>query len=225
MKTLVCAFLYNRKELLREERGKPMFWDKVAGVYDLFENFYNKKVYRETGIQVAKLININDKVLECACGTGAISIYIAKKAKRLVATDYSVGMLRQARKKLSSFSNVRLAKADITKLKYADNSFDKVVAGNVIHLLPEPKAALQELTRVCKPGGRLIIPTYINDTKSTNKASVRFLEKLGANFKQQFDENTYREFFQKMGYTDVIYHIVEGRMACDIAVIEIPDTK
>lgn len=115
MKTLVCAFLYNRKELLTEERGKPMFWDKVAGVYDLFENLYNKKVYRETGIQVAKLININDKVLECACGTGAISIYIAKKAKRLVATDYSVGMLRQARKKLSSFSNVRLAKADITK--------------------------------------------------------------------------------------------------------------
>lgn len=47
---------------------------------------------------MAKLININDKVLECACGTGAISIYIAKKAKRLVATDYSVGMLRQARK-------------------------------------------------------------------------------------------------------------------------------
>lgn len=107
------------------------------------------------------------------------------------------------------------------KLKYADNSFDKVVAGNVIHLLPKPKAALQELTRVCKPGGRLIIPTYINDTKNTNKAAVRFLEKLGANFKQQFDENTYREFFQEMGYTDVTYHIVEGRMACDIAVIEI----
>lgn len=64
MKTLVCAFLYNRKELLREERGKTMFWDKVAGVYDLFENLYNKKVYRETGIQVAKLININDKVLD-----------------------------------------------------------------------------------------------------------------------------------------------------------------
>lgn len=202
-----------------------MFWDKVAGVYDLFENLYNKKVYRETGIQVAKLINKNDKVLECACGTGAISIYIAKKAKRLVATDYSVGMLRQAKKKLSSFPNVRLAKADITKLKYADNSFDKVVAGNVIHLLPDPEAALQELTRVCKPGGRLIIPTYINATKSTNKAAVRFLENLGANFKQQFDENTYREFFQKMGYTDVTYHIVEGWMACDIAVIEIPETK
>ena len=198
-----------------------MFWDKVAGVYDLFENLYNKKVYRETGIQVAKLINKNDKVLECACGIGATSIYIAKKAKRLVATDYSVGMLRQAKKKLSSFPNVRLAKADITKLKYADNSFDKVVAGNVIHLLPDPKAALQELTRVCKPGGRQIIPTYINDTKSTNKAAVRLLEKLGANFKQQFDENTYREFFKEMGYTDATYHIVEGRMACDIAVIEI----
>ena len=69
------------------------------------------------------------------------------------------------------------------------------------------------------------ITQFDTNTKSTNKAAVRFLEKLGANFKQQFDENTYREFFQKMGYTDVTYHIVEGRMACDIAVIEIPETK
>ena len=82
MKTLVCAFLYNRKELLREERGKPMFWDKVAGVYDLFENLYNKKVYRETGIQVAKLININDKVLECACGNRRYQYIHCKEGKK-----------------------------------------------------------------------------------------------------------------------------------------------
>ena len=53
-----------------------MFWNKIAGLYDLFENIYNKKVYTGTGKKVAEYINAQDEVLECACGTGAISIYI-----------------------------------------------------------------------------------------------------------------------------------------------------
>ena len=44
----------------------------------------------------------------------------------------------------------------------ADGQFDKVIAANVIHLLDEPFKALAELDRVCKPGGQIIIPTYIN---------------------------------------------------------------
>ena len=45
-----------------------MFWDKVSGVYDLFENIYNKSVYQATGESVAKYIKNTDRVLECACG-------------------------------------------------------------------------------------------------------------------------------------------------------------
>lgn len=198
-----------------------MFWDKVAGLYDLFENIYNKKVYRETGISVAKHINQKDTVLECACGTGAISIYIAPKCSKLYATDYSTGMLKQAKKKLSRFDNVVLKKADITSLKAKDCSFDAVVAGNVIHLLPEPEAALRELTRVCKAGGKLIIPTYIEGDKSANKLAVKLLEKIGANFSNRFDEASYKRFFEEMGYDDVTFEIVRGRMSCAIAVVNV----
>ena len=60
----------------------PMFWNKIAGLYDLFENIYNKKVYTGTGKKVAEYINSEDEVLECACGTGAISIYIAEKMQK-----------------------------------------------------------------------------------------------------------------------------------------------
>ena len=56
-----------------------MFWNKIASLYDLFEIIYNKKVYTGTGKKVAEYINSEDEVLECACGTGAISIYIAEK--------------------------------------------------------------------------------------------------------------------------------------------------
>ena len=43
-----------------------MFWDKISGVYDLFETVYNGKVYRRLGEKVAEEIMQNDIVLECA---------------------------------------------------------------------------------------------------------------------------------------------------------------
>ena len=65
-----------------------MFWDKVSGIYDLVETIYNGKVYRELGGKVAEKIEEGDVVLECACGTGAISQYIAPKCRQLIATDF-----------------------------------------------------------------------------------------------------------------------------------------
>ena len=198
-----------------------MFWDKVSGVYDLFENIYNKSVYQATGESVAKYIKNTDRVLECACGTGAISIFIAPVCKELIVSDYSVGMLKQAKKKLKNYDNIDYRRVDITDIEAEDNSFDVVVAGNVIHLLPDPQRAMNELTRVCKDGGRLVIPTYINGDEGTNKLAVKFLEKLGASFKCQFDAESYEKFFEDMGYKNVTYEVVRGRMSCDIAVIDI----
>ena len=73
--------------------SKKLFWDRISPLYDLFENIYNRKVFNGTGAKVAEMISPSDIVLECACGTGAISTYIARKCRKLVATDYSEGML------------------------------------------------------------------------------------------------------------------------------------
>lgn len=196
-----------------------MFWDKVSPVYDLFENVYNSKVYNSTGKAMAELLSASDTVLECACGTGAISKYLVQKCGMLTATDYSDGMLRRAKKKLKKFSSVTFEKEDITDLKYEDECFDKAVAGNVIHLLPEPDKALKELERVVKPGGKIILPTYINQEKVKSRKAVRFLELLGAKFKRQFTMETYQKFFCDLGYCENAYFVVEGRMPCAIAVI------
>ena len=196
-----------------------MFWDKISPLYDLFEKIYNGKVYSGTGAKVAEFIEQNDMVLECACGTGAISVSIAPKCRRLIATDFSAGMLRKAARKCRKFENVVFRKADITHLKCKDGRFDKVVAGNVIHLLPNPEQALHELERVVKPGGKIIIPTYINMSKGTGTAAVKFITLLGADFKRQFDFESYKQFFADMGYANVEYHVVDGRMPCAIAVI------
>jgi ubiquinone/menaquinone biosynthesis C-methylase UbiE len=197
-----------------------MFWDKVASVYDFFENVYNGKVYKGTGQKVAEEIVKDDEVLECACGTGAISVYIAPKCAHLVATDMSKNMLKQTDKKTRDYGNVETRIVDMRHLDYADDSFNKVVAGNVIHLLDDPKAAVAELIRVCKPGGKVIIPTYINIYSGKLSVLARLLGKAGANFKRQFDLESYKKFFRKTGYNDVSFHVVEGRMPCAIAVIK-----
>lgn len=179
--------------------SKKVFWDKISPIYDLFETIYNRKVFTGTGAKVAEMIEPSDNVLECACGTGAISVYIAQKCRKLIATDYAVGMLKQAEKKCRMYQNVTFRRADITNLKYKDESFDKVIAGNVIHLLAEPEKALNELERVVKQGGKIIIPTYINMTRKTGKLAVKIIEMLGADFKKQFDMESYKSFFFRYG--------------------------
>lgn len=196
-----------------------MFWDHISGVYDIVETVYNSRVYQSLGKRVAAEINLNDRVLECACGTGAITKYIAPKCRQLTATDYSVGMLKQTAKKCAGFPNVRLKIADITCLKCRDDYFDCVVAGNVIHLLDDPVAALQELVRVCRPGGKIIIPTYINLSEGKTSKAARLFELCGVEFKRQFDAQSYKQFFVEAGYPDAQFTIMEGRMPCAIAML------
>ena len=196
-----------------------MFWDKVSVLYDFFETVYNGKVYRGLGNKVAEEMEPGDIVLECACGTGAISKCIAPKCRQLIATDFSIGMLKQAKRNCRNYHNVTVKRADMTQLRCRNDRFDKVVAGNVLHLLPDPYAAVKELERVCKPGGKIIIPTYINASEGVNSKAVRLLEIAGADFKRQFDIQSYRDFFEEAGYRNVNLYIVDGRMPCAVAVI------
>ena len=197
-----------------------MFWDKVAGVYDIFVNVINRKTHQELKKIVGSTIEPEDSVMECACGTGLLSAVIAGKCRQLKATDFYSRMLEKAEKNCASYRNITFAQADITALPYPDGSFDKVVAGNVIHLLDNPMTALHELNRVCKDNGTLIIPTYMNkDSKGKTSSFASTVGKAGADFKRQFTTESYRQFFLDAGYTDVQVKMAEGRIPCAVAVM------
>ena len=195
-----------------------MFWDRVAGVYDVFVNVINRKTHRKLKEIVSDLIEPEDTVLECACGTGLLSAVIAPRCRHLTATDFSRKMLEKAEKNCRTFRNITYAQADITALSYPDGSFDKVVAGNVIHLLDEPMTALGELERVCRDGGLLIIPTYMNrDSEGKTSGFAGAVGKAGADFKRQFTVESYRRFFLDAGYPDVKVSLADGRVPCAVA--------
>lgn len=197
-----------------------MFWDNVAGAYDIFVNVINRKTHQKLKRIVSSLIEPDNTVLECACGTGLLSAVIAPKCRQLTATDYSEKMLNKAKKNCAVFQNITFSKADITALSYLDGSFDKVVAGNVIHLLDNPMTAISELNRVCKDGGMLIIPTYVNkDDKGKTNGFSDAVGMAGADFKRQFTVESYERFFRDAGYSDVQITLANGSIPCAVAVM------
>jgi len=200
--------------------SKNMYWDYISGIYDIFANYYNGKVNTELCKIVVSMVSVDDEVLECGCGTGMISSKLADRCSTLIATDFSDGMLVKTKKKCNEYANVKVEKANIENLQYPDESFDKVVAANVIHLLDNPEKALGQLMRVCRKGGTIIIPTYIvKEEKVSAKILMELVNFLGAKFRMRFNEESYKQFFVNAGINNVSFFVVDGRVSCDIAVI------
>ncbi len=201
--------------------NNSLFWNRVAGVYDVFVNVINAKTHKALKFHLSHLLIPSNIVLECACGTGMLTEIIAPECQKLIATDFSKNMLQKAETKCKNHSNIRFMLADILNLDFEDGIFDKVVAGNVIHLVEEPFKALEELLRVCRPGGKVIIPTYLN--KQTSKKENRFAKiagKFGAGFSHKFSFSSYRQFFLDAGYIDALHIKIDGFIPCSIAIIE-----
>ena len=91
----------------------------------------------------------------------------------------------------------------------------------MIHLLDEPLTALRELDRVCRPDGRLVVPTYMNRDKAGRTSGfASAVRRAGADFKRQFTPGSYRQFFLDAGYPDVQIALAEGRIPCAVAVMK-----
>ena len=198
-----------------------MFWDRVAFVYDIFANIINKKVHKKLKEIVANEITKDDDVLECACGTGMLTKVVAPRSKSIIATDFSSKMLKRTKKKCKKFNNIEFMNANIMKLDFDDNSFDIVIAANVIHLLDDPIKAINELDRVRKENGKVIIPTYMNKDENGNTSGfAKRIGKAGADFKRQFTYDSYKDFFNELGYKNVEYKMINGKVPCCVSVIK-----
>ncbi|HEY7156810.1 MAG TPA: class I SAM-dependent methyltransferase, partial [Gemmataceae bacterium] len=99
------------------------------------------------------------RILDAACGNGRYSRFLLRHADAdavLTSFDLSPRMLLRARARLKS-ERVSHALADLTRLPYAEASFDAVVCGWVLEHLPDPRPGLRELARVLQPGGKLLL--------------------------------------------------------------------
>ncbi len=200
------------------------FWDRVAGLYDLFE-WSNQRVNAAARSRVGELVPAGARVLDCAAGTGEFSLAAAKRAGSVLCTDQSEAMLARARKRARKrgLSNVSFARRDLTALPDPDGSYDAVIAANVLHLLPNPEIAVRELWRVTALGGRLILPAYLQGKAGTAYGTmIKIYQGVGFHYEHAFTPETYREFLERLELAPVTLEVISGGVPEGIAVLEKP---
>jgi SAM-dependent methyltransferase len=108
-------------------------------------------------------------LLDVPVGTGVFTLspYARFPNATIVAVDYSMGMLREARKRFQEhgMSNVHLVRADIANLPVRDGAVDQVVSMNGLHAFPNKQRAVAEMRRVLREQGTLVACSYVSGAR------------------------------------------------------------
>ena len=189
---------------------KGKIWDLYAPIYSRAMRA-EERSYAFLYRRIPKLVRAKE-VLELATGPGVLAKRIAPVTKRMLATDYSEGMIAEA-KKGACPNNLRFEVADAMDLPYADASFDAVIIVNALHLLPEPGRALREIARVLRPDGILIAPNFVKQRESLRTRCWEALLSLaGLRFANQWTPEAYLDFLKKNGWEVRFYEVMQARM-------------
>jgi phosphatidylethanolamine/phosphatidyl-N-methylethanolamine N-methyltransferase len=176
---------------MRKTDSGKSFWNRFSKIYD----FISKKDQKAYDIIVDKIrneLNTNMNVLELATGTGLLAIRIADICGHCEATDFSEEMIAVAQKK-KSIETLTFAVQDATNLTYKSKSFDVVIISNALHIMPEPKKALENIARVLKDDGILIAPTFTRNGKFHERIIESIMYMAGF---RTFSKWKYAEYIQ-----------------------------
>jgi phosphatidylethanolamine/phosphatidyl-N-methylethanolamine N-methyltransferase len=179
-----------------------------APVYDLiFGAVFDQG--RRAAITAAD--RVGGRILEVGVGTG-ISLPRYSIRNSVVGIDISPEMLRKAQQRVTNFtlSNVeRLEVMDAERLRFADASFDAVVATHVISTVPRPLIALDECARMLRPGGELILINRVGAEEGPRRTVERWLQPIARRlgWRTEFPWNNFARWME--GRSDI--RLVERR--------------
>jgi phosphatidylethanolamine/phosphatidyl-N-methylethanolamine N-methyltransferase len=145
-----------------------------------------------------------DKVLEVGVGTG-LSLPLYPAYVKVTGIDVSREMLSRARQRVSRFGLTQvdgILEMDGEDMQFADNSFDKVVAMYVVSVVPDPRRLVEEMRRVCKPGGDIFIVNHFRSQHPIIGVSEALLSPLSRLAGFRTDMALYR--FLKEAQLDVV---------------------
>jgi demethylmenaquinone methyltransferase/2-methoxy-6-polyprenyl-1,4-benzoquinol methylase len=139
-------------------------FDRIAGVYDAMNSVMTAGLHhrwRERAVDLAR-VGPGSRALDVATGTGDLAIALARRGAEVVGSDFSEGMLERARRKDAS---VRWEQANALALPYDDGSFDAATVGFGARNFSDLERGLGEMTRVVRPGGRVVVLEITTPTK------------------------------------------------------------
>jgi SAM-dependent methyltransferase len=121
-------------------------------------------------------------VLDVPCGGGvALRGLRPSQSVRYVAADISTDMLGRARARAAALGrdDIEFVEADIERIPFDDNEFDLCVSFNGLHCLPDPAAAIREISRCIKPGGRLVGDSLVRGAGLRQDLAFSVLRRAG----------------------------------------------
>jgi len=149
-------------------KRQDLFHPRVFDDRDWAEGYYkrNAKNIALTGQRIAKLLKDNGfsagTILDAGCGFAAVPIEMARAFPDVEITGIDLGeplldLGRELIEKAAIKSNIVLKKGDVENLEFDDNSFDLVINTFMLHVVENPVRMLNEMERVAKPDGKIII--------------------------------------------------------------------
>ena len=159
-----------------DEKSVVTAYRRLSRQYD---RFFGPVFEQGREVAVRKMdCNAGDRVLEVGVGTGLSLDHYADDVE-VVGIDVSPEMLEYAKARVNGNADrISLALMDAQALEYADNSFDKVVAMYVVSVAPDPKKVVEEMKRVCKPGGDLFIVNHFSQGRGAMASLERMVSPL-----------------------------------------------
>jgi demethylmenaquinone methyltransferase/2-methoxy-6-polyprenyl-1,4-benzoquinol methylase len=148
---------------LEEGQVRAMF-DRIAGVYDVMNSVMTAGLHhrwRERAVDLAR-VGPGSRALDVATGTGDLAIALAARGADVVGSDFSEGMLARARAKSPA---VRWEQANALELPYENGAFDAATVGFGARNFSDLARGLREMTRVVRPGGRVVVLEITTPTR------------------------------------------------------------
>ncbi|WP_029090296.1 demethylmenaquinone methyltransferase [Brevibacterium album] len=151
----------NRARLDKDPGDVASMFDDVAARYDLMNDVLSLGQTRRWRKVITRAVapQPGERILDLAAGTGTSSVPFAEAGARVVAGDISEGMLAVGRERQAGH-DIEFVHADALDLPFEDGSFDAVAISFGFRNVAEPDAALGEMLRVLRPGGRLVIAEF-----------------------------------------------------------------
>lgn len=136
------------------------FWDQSADNYDKTEERF-EYIHSRTRGNTKRHLKSSDVVLDYGCGTGTTACVLSSFVKEVHAIDISSRMIEIAKGKAvaDNVTNICFEQADIFDGRYKKESFDVILAFNMLHTVPDPQRVVQRTLELLKPGGAFISVT------------------------------------------------------------------
>jgi len=152
-----------RARLDKKPAEVAAMFDEVAARYDRTNNVLSVGLDRRWRREVVRALDLRagDRLLDLAAGTATSSEPFADAGVRTVPCDFSLGMLREGRRRRPDLA---LVAGDATRLPFADHAFDAVTISFGLRNVADVPRALAELRRVTRPGGRLLVCEFSHPT-------------------------------------------------------------